>query len=69
MTLRETIVGEEECEVDLLALDQALERLARLDPRLARVVECKYFVGLTDREIAAELGLTTRTIRSDWKRA
>ena len=53
----------------LLALDEALERLAQLDERLARVVEYKFFGGMTEDEIAAVLGLSGRTVRSDWRKA
>lgn len=54
---------------DVLALDQALDRLAALDPRLAQVVEWRFFGGLSEPEIAAELGLTERTVQRDWRRA
>ena len=53
----------------LLALDDALTRLAELDVRLARVVECRYFGGLTEDETAAALGVTSRTVRRDWVKA
>jgi RNA polymerase sigma factor (TIGR02999 family) len=54
---------------DLLSLDEALTRLAALDQRLARVVECRYFGGLTEDETAAALGVTARTVRRDWVKA
>jgi RNA polymerase sigma factor (TIGR02999 family) len=54
---------------DLLSLDEALTRLADLDERLARVVECRYFGGLTEDETAAALGVTARTVRRDWVKA
>jgi len=53
----------------LLALDQALDGLAGLDERLARVVELRYFGGLTEEEVAGTLDLNVRTIRRDWRRA
>jgi RNA polymerase sigma factor (TIGR02999 family) len=53
----------------LLALDEALEELARIDPRLGRVVECRFFAGLTEEETAEALGVTARTIRRDWTKA
>lgn len=53
----------------LLALDQALDGLACLDERLARVVELRYFGGLTEEEVAGMLSLNVRTIRRDWRRA
>ena len=53
----------------LLALDEALTRLGALDARLARVVECRFFGGLTEPETAAALGVTERTVRRDWVKA
>jgi RNA polymerase sigma factor (TIGR02999 family) len=50
-------------------LDEALTRLAALDARLARVVECRYFGGLTEEETADALGITARTVRRDWVKA
>ena len=53
----------------LLQLDEALEWLAGLEPRLARVVECRFFGGLTETEIAEALGVTVRTVQRDWVKA
>jgi RNA polymerase sigma factor (TIGR02999 family) len=53
----------------LVALDEALERLAVIDARLCRVVECRYFAGLSDDETAEALGVTSRTVRRDWVKA
>jgi RNA polymerase sigma factor (TIGR02999 family) len=53
----------------LLALDEALERLAALNGRLSQVVECRYFAGLTEEETAEVLGVTTRTVQRDWAKA
>lgn len=53
----------------LLALDDALERLAALNPRLAEVVECRFFAGMSETEIAAAFGVTERTVRRDWVKA
>lgn len=55
--------------VELLALDQALERLAGVSDRLARVVELLYFGGLTEREAGEVLDVTERTVRRDWRKA
>jgi len=52
-----------------VALDEALERLAAVDERLARVVECRFFAGLTEEETAASLGITARTVARDWVKA
>jgi RNA polymerase sigma factor (TIGR02999 family) len=54
---------------DLIALDDALTRLAALDPRLGRVVELRFFAGLTEAEIAQLLGVTPRTVARDWVKA
>jgi RNA polymerase sigma factor (TIGR02999 family) len=54
---------------ELLALDEALERLDAIEPRLGRVVECRYFAGLTETETAEVLGVTARTVARDWARA
>jgi len=53
----------------LLAIDAALTRLAAIDPRLAQVVELRYFVGLSNHEIAALLEVDERTVRRDWDKA
>ena len=53
----------------LLQLDEAMTRLAELQPRLARVVECRFFGGLTEEEIAEALGVTVRTVQRDWAKA
>lgn len=54
---------------ELLALDEALKLLEQADARAARVVEMRYFAGLTEVEIAELLGVTERTVRRDWVRA
>lgn len=51
---------------ELLALDEALDRLAALDPRAARVVECRFFGGLSEAETAEALGVSRRTAAGDW---
>jgi RNA polymerase sigma factor (TIGR02999 family) len=53
----------------LLQLEEALSRLGELEPRLARVVECRFFGGLTEEEIAAALSVTVRTVQRDWGKA
>jgi len=53
----------------LIALHEALERLEQLDPRQARVVECRFFGGMTEQETANALGVTERTVRRDWIKA
>ncbi len=53
----------------LVALDEALDRLARLDARQAQVVECRFFGGYTEAETADALGITARTVARDWVKA
>ena len=53
----------------LVAMDEALDRLAALDARQARVVECRFFGGLTESETAEALGVTARTVARDWVKA
>jgi len=54
---------------DLLALDQALSKLATVDPRAARVVELRFFAGLQEDETAMALGVSEITVKRDWKAA
>src|SRR5215204_3684512 len=61
LPLDEAIVLVEERAEMLIALDEALDRLASMDERLCRVVECRYFAGLSDAETAEVLGVTSRT--------
>jgi RNA polymerase sigma factor (TIGR02999 family) len=53
----------------LLALDEALDRLRRFDARQARVVECRFFGGMTEEETAEALGVGLRTAKRDWAKA
>ena len=56
-------------EAELLEVHEALSMLAQSEPRLARVVEMRYFGGYTEEEIAQALDLTERTVRRDWDKA
>lgn len=53
----------------LLQLDEALNGLAAFEPRLASVVDCRFFGGLTEQETADALGVTVRTVQRDWVKA
>jgi RNA polymerase sigma factor (TIGR02999 family) len=53
----------------LIALDEALERLGATQPRLRTLVEYRYFAGLSERETAATLGVSERTVQREWARA
>ncbi len=68
-TLGDRAFAAEYSPEQLLALDQALDRLAELDERLPRVVEMRFFAGLKEQEIAEVLGTSERTIQRDWARA
>jgi RNA polymerase sigma factor (TIGR02999 family) len=52
---------------NLLAIDEALQRLAELQPRVAQVVELRFFGGLQEDEVAQVLGVSTITVKRDWK--
>jgi len=54
-------------EEDLIELDEALSRLEELDPRAARVVELRYFGGLTEKEAAEVIGIGAATLKRDWR--
>lgn len=53
----------------LLAIDEALTKLAEFNPRLAQLVECRYFAGMTEEETAEALQASLRTVQRDWMRA
>jgi RNA polymerase sigma factor (TIGR02999 family) len=59
----------EQRAASLVALDEALDKLAQFDERKCKVVELRFFGGLEDEEIAKVLGVTTRTVLRDWKTA
>jgi RNA polymerase sigma factor (TIGR02999 family) len=56
-------------EEEILRVHEALEELAAVDARVVRVVEMRYFAGLSEQEVAAALGVTDRTVRRDWEKA
>ena len=58
--------GGETFGAELLELDEALERLARRNPRHAQMVECRFFGGMTVEDTAMALGVSPRTVKSDW---
>ncbi len=69
LELDEKLAPTPQRDVDLLALDDALNRLADFAPREARVVELRFFGGLSEEEIAEVLSVTSRTVRRDWTSA
>ena len=64
--LLEDLAGPEE---DVLRVNEALDLLAQVEPRLAKVVEMRYFGGYTEAEVAEALGVTARTVSRDWEKA
>lgn len=69
VTLGDADGGEEPRVLDVLAVNQALDELARLDERQARMAELRFFAGLTNKEIAEVLGVSLRTVELDWTMA
>jgi len=67
--LDDVLLASESRGIEVLALDQALESLAQLDARKSRVVELRYFGGLTVEEIADVLGISPETAKRDWRMA
>jgi RNA polymerase sigma-70 factor (ECF subfamily) len=67
LPLDEALIASDERPVEVLALNEALEGLARVDERAARVVELRYYVGLTVEETAAMLELSPETVKNDWR--
>ena len=69
VTLEDGLIASDSQAESLLELHEALDQLALLDERLARVVECRFFGGMTEQETAEALRVTERTVRRDWVKA
>ena len=69
LSLSDVEISPADTAAELLALDEALERLHRHDPRKSRVVELLYFGGLENAEVAEVLGVSEKTVRRDWQMA
>ena len=69
VTFDDAMTAVDDQAASLLELHEALDHLATLDERLARVVECRFFGGMTELETAEALGVTERTVRRDWVKA
>jgi len=54
-------------EPEILALDTALDKLARLDQRQSKIVELRFFAGLSEEETGQVLGISARTVKRDWR--
>jgi RNA polymerase sigma factor (TIGR02999 family) len=69
ITLDEALVAVPDQPETMLQLNDAIERLAAVEPRLARVVDCRFFGGMNDQEIADAMQVTPRTVQRDWMKA
>lgn len=69
VTLSDQDPAESNAELDLIDLDQALDSLAQLKPRYARIAELRFFAGLSISEVAETLGVSTTIINRDWAKA
>jgi len=69
LALEESMAPHGAKEVDLIALDSALQELSRLDPRQSRIVELRFFAGLSIAEIAVVLQVSQATVKRDWTTA
>jgi RNA polymerase sigma factor (TIGR02999 family) len=69
VTLDDDHVSADDQPDALLEINDAVDRLAAVEPRMAKIVECRFFGGLTDDETAVALGVTPRTVQRDWIKA
>ena len=69
ITLDDALIPAEAQPEALLDLNEAIEWLAGVEPRLAQVVDCRFFGDLSEAEIAEAMGVTTRTVQRDWAKA
>lgn len=69
VTLDDAVALAPQRDEEILALDEALEKLAKLDARQAQVVELRFFGGLSVKEVAEQLKVSTRTVEGDWTMA
>lgn len=67
VSLNEAILPSPDRGPEILALDEALTRLAKLDERQAKVVELRFFAGMSEEETGEVLGVSSRTIKRDWR--
>jgi RNA polymerase sigma-70 factor (ECF subfamily) len=69
LPLDEALVFAKTRSTELIALDDALNQLAEMDPRQSKIVELRFFVGLSEEEIAEVLDISVRTVKRDWAAA
>ena len=69
VTFDDALVAADSQPEIMVQLSEAIDRLAVEEPRLAQIVDCRFFGGFTDDEIAEALGVTRRTVQRDWAKA
>jgi RNA polymerase sigma factor (TIGR02999 family) len=69
LTLEEDRAAAADDGLAVIALDDALGDIAKIDPRLVKIIECRYFAGLSVADTAEALGMAVRTVERDWQRA
>ena len=69
MNLDDAVIADEQRSKEIILLHEALGKLEKLNKRPARVVECRYFIGLTVKDIAAQLHVSKKTVERDWEMA
>ena len=69
ITLDESLELAQKTDIDVVALDGALERLSELDPQQSRIVELRFFTGLTIEDTSEVMGLSPATVKRDWTSA
>lgn len=69
LTLDDALDAPQPRDLDIVALDDALETLAKIDPRQGRIVELRFFTGLTVEETAEVMGISTPTVNREWNAA
>jgi RNA polymerase sigma factor (TIGR02999 family) len=67
VSLNEAILPSPQRAPEILALDEALTRLAALEERQAKIVELRFFAGMSEEEIGEVLGISARTVKRDWR--
>lgn len=67
ISLEDSLVVSSATSSELVALDEALDKLAQLDPRRSKIVEMRFFGGLSEEEAAMVLGVSSRTVKRDWR--
>jgi RNA polymerase sigma-70 factor (ECF subfamily) len=69
ISLDDALLPSPEKSVEIVALDEALERLAELDERQSRIVEMRFFAGMNEEQTGSALGISSRTVKRDWRLA